>query len=73
MSNVGFYIFAIIAVIIAALLLKNVVTCLIRTIIIVVLLIVLAFAYWYLVGQYDPEMQEAVNGAVETYNASSPK
>ena len=75
MSNAGFYIFALVAVIIAGLLLKNLVSCLIRTVVIVVLLVALAFAYWFLVGQYDPEMTEAVDNAVEqrSYDDSSAK
>ena len=68
MSNAGFYIFAVIAVIVADLLVKHVVTCLMRSIIIVVLLILLAVAYYFFVGQYDPEIHDAVQGAWDKYN-----
>lgn len=67
MENAGFYIFAVVAVIIAALVLKHVVTCLMRTLVVVVLVIVLAFAYYFLVGQYDPEMHDAVENAIQNY------
>ena len=55
--------------------LMNLVGSLIRTIVIVALLVALAFAYWFLVGQYDPEMKEAVDNAVEqrSYDDSSTK
>ena len=36
----------------------------------VVLLVVLAFAYYFLVGQYDPEIQNAVNDALDNYHAT---
>ena len=64
MNNTGFYIFALVAVVIAGFLLKHVVTCLLRTIVVIVLLIVLAFAYYFLVGQYDPEIQGAIEEAL---------
>ena len=68
MSNTGFYIFAGVAIIIAAFILKNVVTCLMRTVVIVVLLVVLAVVYYFFVGQYDPEVHDAVQGAWDKYN-----
>ena len=68
MSNTGFYIFALVAVIIAALVLKHVVTCLMRSVVGVVLLIILAVAYYFFVGQYDPEVHDAVQGAWDKYN-----
>ena len=67
MSNTGFYVFALVAVIIVAFILKHVVTCLMRTIVVVVLLVVLAFAYYFFVGQYDPEMHDAVENALQNY------
>ncbi|MBR2234946.1 MAG: hypothetical protein IKI19_01235 [Prevotella sp.] len=67
MSNTGFYIFALVAIIIAVFILKHVVTCLMRTVVVVVLLILLAVAYYFLVGQYDPEVHDAVQGAWEKY------
>ncbi len=70
MSNIAFYIFALVAIVIAAFILKNVVTCLVRAIVVVVLLVVLAFAYYFLVGQYDPEIQNAVNDALNNYHAT---
>lgn len=63
MSNAGFYIFALVAIVIAALLLKHVITCLMRTVVIIVLLVALALAYWFFVGQYDPEVSEPVRDA----------
>ena len=68
MSNAGFYIFAVIAVIVAVFLIKHVVTCLMRSIVFLVLLAVLAVAYYFLVGQYDPEIHDAVQGAWDKYN-----
>ena len=67
MSNLGFYIFALVAIVIGGFILKHVVTCLMRTIVIVVLLIVLAVVYYFLVGQYDPEVHDAVEQALEQY------
>ena len=63
-SNIGFYIFALVAVIVAGFLVKHVVTCLLRTVVVVVLLVVLAFAYYFLIGQYDPEIQSAIEEAL---------
>jgi len=68
MSNTGFYIFALVAVIIAGFILKHVVTCLMRSVVVIVLLIVLAVAYYFLVGQYDPEVHDAVQGAWDKYS-----
>lgn len=68
MNNTGFYIFALVAVIIAGFILKHVVTCLMRSVVVVVLLIILAVAYYFLVGQYDPEVHDAVQGAWDKYN-----
>ena len=63
-SNAGFYIFAIVAIIVAGLLFKHVVTCMMRSVIILVLLAALAVAYYLFIGQYDPEIREAVSGAL---------
>ena len=68
MNNTGFYIFALVAVIIAGFILKHVVTCLMRSVVVVVLLIILAVSYYFLVGQYDPEVHDAVQGAWDKYN-----
>ena len=73
MSNTGFYIFALVAVVIAALILRHVVTCLMRTVVVVVLLAVLAFVYYFFVGQYDPEIQGAVEQALDQYKATHPE
>ncbi|MCR5157745.1 MAG: hypothetical protein K6D37_01310 [Prevotella sp.] len=67
MSNAGFYIFALVAIVIAALVLKHVITCLMRSIVIVVLLVILALAYYFFIGQYDPEMHDAVENALQKY------
>lgn len=67
MDNTGFYVFALVAIVIVGFILKHVVTCLMRTIVVVVLLVVLAFAYYFLVGQYDPEMHDAVENALQNY------
>ena len=67
MSNTGFYIFALVAIVIAGFILKHVVTCLMRSIVVVALLIILAVAYYFLVGQYDPEVHDAVQGAWDKY------
>ena len=68
MNNVGFYIFALVAIIIAVLILKHVVTCLMRSVVVVVLLVILAVAYYFFVGQYDHEVHDAVQGAWDKYN-----
>ena len=67
MNNAGFYVFAVVAIFVAVMLLKHVVTCLVRTIIIIVLVMVLALSYYFLVGQYDPELHDAVVGAWQKY------
>jgi hypothetical protein len=64
MNNTSFYIFAIIAVIIAGFVLKHVITCLMRTVVVVILLAVLAAAYYFFIGQYDPEVHDAVENAI---------
>jgi len=71
MSETGFYIFALVAVVIAAFILKNVVTCLMRTVVVVVLLAILAGVYYFFVGQYDPEVHDAVENALERYREHS--
>ena len=65
MSNTGFYIFALVAVVIAGFILKHVVTCLMRSVVVVVLLVVLAVVYYFFVGQYEPEVHDAVQNALE--------
>ncbi len=67
MSNTVFYIIAVVAVIVAVGLMKFVVSCLMRTVILVVTLVGLAFVYYFFVGQYDPEIRDAVDQAVEKY------
>ena len=68
MNNIGFYIFAIIAIIVGVLIIKHVVTCLVRSIVIVVLLIILGLGWYFFVGQYDPEIHDAFMNAFEKYN-----
>ena len=67
MSNTVFYIIAVVAIILAIGLMKYVVSCLMRTVILVVTLVGLAFVYYFFVGQYDPEIRDAVDQAVEKY------
>jgi len=67
MSNTVFYIIAVVAVIVAVGLMKFVVSCLMRAVILVVTLVGLAFVYYFFVGQYDPEIRDAVDQAVEKY------
>ena len=64
-NNTGFYVFAVIAVVIGALLFKRVVTCMMRSVVILVLAAVLALAYYFFIGQYDPEVEQAVKDALE--------
>ena len=45
-SNIGFYIFILVAVIVAFLIIKKVTSCLIRSVVAVVLVAVLAYIYW---------------------------
>ena len=65
MSNTAFYIFAIVAIIIALAIMKYVVTCLMRTVVLCVLVVVLAAVYYFFVGQYNPEVRDAVEHAKE--------
>ncbi len=67
MSNTVFYIIAVVAIILAIGLMKYVVSCLMRTVILVVTLVGLALVYYFFVGQYDPEIRDAVDQAVEKY------
>ena len=67
MSNTVFYIIAVVAIILAVGLMKYVVSCLMRTVILVVTLVGLALVYYFFVGQYDPEIRDAVEQAVEKY------
>lgn len=71
MSNAGFYIFGLIAIIIAVMVMKHVVTCLMRSLVIIVLLAVLAVAYYLFIGQYDTVTNQKVNSMIEDYKASS--
>lgn len=64
MSNVAFYIFALVAIAIAVTIMKYVVTCLMRCVVLVVLVVVLAVSYYIFVGQYDPEVRHAVEHVV---------
>ena len=45
-SNIGFYIFILVAVIVAFLIIKKVTTCLVRSIVLIVLVAVLGYIYW---------------------------
>ena len=67
MSNTAFYIFALVAVAIAVLVMKHVVTCMMRIVVLIVLVAVLAVVYYFFVGQYDPEVHQAVEHAIDTY------
>ena len=67
MSNTVFYIIAVVAIILAVGLMKYVVSCLMRTIILLVTVVGLALVYYFFVGQYDPEIRDAVDQAVEKY------
>ena len=67
MSNTVFYIIAVVAVIVAVGLMKFVVSCLMRAVIILVTVVGLALVYYFFVGQYDPEIRDAVDQAVEKY------
>ena len=67
MSNTVFYIIAVVAIILAVGLMKYVVSCLMRTIILLVTVVGLALVYYFFVGQYDPEIRDAVEQAVEKY------
>lgn len=67
MNNVGYYIFALIAIVIAALILKHVVGCLMRCVVVVVLLLLLAIVLYFV----DPEIQEAVKNALASYQEHS--
>lgn len=68
MSNTAFYIFALAAIIVAALTMKHIVSCAMRIVVVVVLAVVLAAVYYFFVGQYDPEMHDAVESALEKYD-----
>ncbi len=67
MSNTVFYIIAVVAIILAVGLMKYVVSCLMRTVILLVTVVGLALVYYFFVGQYDPEIRDAVEQAVEKY------
>ena len=67
MSNTVFYIIAVVAIILAIGLMKYVVSCLMRTVILLVTVVGLALVYYFFVGQYDPEIRDAVEQAVEKY------
>ena len=69
MSNTVFYIIAVVAIILAIGLMKYVVSCLMRTIILLVTVVGLALVYYFFVGQYDPEIRDAVEHAVEKYES----
>ena len=69
MSNTVFYIIAVVAIILAVGLMKYVVSCLMRTIILLVTVVGLALVYYFFVGQYDPEIRDAVEHAVEKYES----
>ena len=47
---------------------KYVVSCLTRLIILFVTVFGLALVYYFFVGQYDPEIHDAVENAVEKYD-----
>jgi hypothetical protein len=67
MSNTVFYIIAVVALIAAVTLMKYVVSCLMRSVILLVTLVGLALVYYFFVGQYDPEIHDAVEQALEEY------
>jgi amino acid permease len=67
MSNTAFYIVAVVALIVAVTLMKYVVSCLMRSVILILTVVALALVYYFFVGQYDPEMHDAVEQAVEKY------
>ena len=64
MSNIAFYFFALVAIAIAVTVMKYVVTCLMRCVVLAVLVVVLAVSYYIFVGQYDPEVRNAVEHTV---------
>lgn len=68
MSNTVFYIIAVAAIIVAVIIMKYVVSCLTRLIILFVTVFGLALVYYFFVGQYDPEIHDAVENAVEKYD-----
>lgn len=68
MSNAVFYVVALVAIIIAVALMKYVVSCLMRALILFVTVAGLALVYYFFVGQYDPEIRDAVEQAVEKYD-----
>ena len=67
MSNTVFYIIAVVALIIAVGIMKYVISCLMRAVILFVTVAGLALVYYFFVGQYDPEIHDAVENAVEQY------
>ena len=67
MSNTAFYILALVAIIMAVALMKYVVSCLMRAVILFVTVAILALVYYFFVGQYDPEIHDAVKHAIEKY------
>lgn len=67
MSNTVFYIIAVVAIILAVGLMKYVVSCLMRAVILFVTVAGLALVYYFFVGQYNPEIRDAVEHTVEKY------
>lgn len=46
-NNIGFYLFALAAIIVAFILIKRVASCLIKSVVAIIMVVVLAFIYFY--------------------------